>query len=97
MVLTAVDCVFPAECFSAGRRLLQLLQHPDGAAVEAERRADWFCQPSDRGEEQSEEPHAAPGGRAPPLPAGWTGVGRQCEYMRGRSVLLCYRGVAAKL
>lgn len=75
------SCVSPAECFPAGRRLLQLLQLPDGAAAEAERRADRFRQPTDRREERSEEPHAPLGGRAPTLPAVWTGLRRQCEYM----------------
>lgn len=39
--------LFPSECVPAGRKLLQLLQHADGAAAEAERRADGFRQPSD--------------------------------------------------
>lgn len=84
VVVTA--CVFPAECFPAGRRLLQLLlQRPDGAPAEAERRADGFRQPIDRRKERSEEPHAPIGGRAPTLPAGWTGIRRQCEYMTGNT------------
>lgn len=83
MVVTA--CVFPAERFPAGRRLFQLLQCPDGAPAEAERRAHGFRQPSDWREERSEEPHAPIGGRAPTLPAGWTGTRRQCEYMTGNT------------
>lgn len=84
MVETACVC-FPAECFPAGGRLFKLLQLPDGAPAEAERRADGFCQPSDRREERSEERHAPLGGRASTLPAGWTGIRQQCEYMTGNT------------
>lgn len=59
-----------AECFPAGRRLLQ---HPDAAAAQAECGADGFRQPSDGGEERSEEPNAPTGRREPTLPAGGAG------------------------
>lgn len=75
----------PSECFPAGRRLVQLLQQPDRAAAEAERRADRVREPSDRGEERSQEPHPALGGGAAPLSAGWSGVHWPCRCITGLS------------
>lgn len=71
-------CVaLPAERLPAGRKLLQ---HADGAAAEAERRADRLRQPPDGGEERPKEPHAPPGGGGAALPAGRTRSRRQCEF-----------------
>lgn len=80
--------LFPSERFPAGRRLLQLLQQPDGAAAEAERRADGVREPSDRGEERSEEPHAALGGGAAALSADWSRSGRQCRIICSNGFLV---------
>lgn len=72
--------VFLSEPVPAGGRNLQLLQRPDGAPAEAERRADRLRQPSDGGEERPEEPLAETGGGAPALPAGGVWLGLQREF-----------------
>lgn len=76
-----------AERFPAGRKLLP---HADGAATEAERRADRLREPPDGGEERPEEPHAAPGGGGQALPAGHTGSEPHCERLTPAAHILIY-------